>query len=311
MPKIFIAGHNGMVGSALAKALSGNELLLRDRRDLDLTDPSAVNSFFKTNKIDEVYLAAAKVGGIMANSTEPTSFLMDNLKIEMNVIEAAHRHGASKLLFLGSSCIYPRLARQPIVESELMAGALEPSNEAYAIAKITGIKICEAYNNQHKTDFRSVMPCNLYGPNDNFDLNSSHVLPAMIRKIHNARVNDLPGLILWGTGAPLREFLHVDDLADACVRVMSLDKSDYDSLTSSHCSHINIGSGHELKIKDLAKLICQIIKYRGVVHFDSSKPDGTPRKILDNSIMAKIGWKPSINLHEGISSTYKWFLANH
>lgn len=302
--RIFVAGHRGLVGSAIMRRLRQEDcsnLITRTRRDLDLTSQTDVDRFFHQERPEYVFLAAAKVGGILANSTYPADFIRDNLTIQSNVIDAAHRHGVKKLLFLGSSCIYPKFCAQPIREEYLLTGELEPTNESYAVAKIAGIKMCEAYNRQYGTNFISVMPTNLYGPGDNFDLTTSHVLPALIRKFHEAKVSGAPQVSVWGTGSPRREFLHVDDLADACVYLMR----NYDG-----SEIINIGVGEDLSIRELADLIRKVVGYEGELRFDSSKPDGTPRKLLDVSRLHGLGWRARISLAAGIRETYKWFVAN-
>jgi GDP-L-fucose synthase len=302
--KIFVAGHRGMVGSALIRRLESegfSNLLVRDRSKLDLRDESAVTKFFAEEKPAVVILAAAKVGGIKANSDFPVEFLLENLRIQNNVIRSAYEHGARKLLFLGSSCIYPKLAPQPIPETALLSGSLEPTNEAYAIAKIAGIKLCQAYAREHGANFISVMPTNLYGPNDNFDLETSHVLAALLRKAHEAKRRKDSELIVWGSGKPRREFLHVDDLASACVLLLE----QYDSPEI-----INVGFGEDISIRELAELICDVVGFDGELTWDASKPDGTPRKLLDVTKLLALGWKPSIPLRNGIAQTYEWFLAN-
>jgi GDP-L-fucose synthase len=302
--KIFVAGHRGMVGSALIRRLESegfSNLLVRDRSKLDLRDESAVTKFFAEEKPAVVVLAAAKVGGIKANNDFPVEFLLENLRIQNNVIRSAYEHGARKLLFLGSSCIYPKLAPQPIPETALLSGSLEPTNEAYAIAKIAGIKLCQAYAREHGANFISVMPTNLYGPNDNFDLETSHVLAALLRKAHEAKRRKDSELIVWGSGKPRREFLHVDDLASACVLLLE----QYDSPEI-----INVGFGEDISIRELAELICDVIGFDGELTWDASKPDGTPRKLLDVTKLRALGWKPSIRLRNGIAQTYEWFLAN-
>jgi GDP-L-fucose synthase len=302
--KIFIAGHRGLVGSALVRKLQGDgfaNLLLRDRGALDLRDAVAVDRFFATEKPDIVIVAAAKVGGIKANNDYPVEFLLANLSVQNNVISAAHANQARKLLFLGSSCIYPKHAPQPIPESALLSGPLEPTNDAYAIAKIAGIKLCQAYAAEYGDNFISAMPTNLYGPNDNFDLASSHVLPALIRKAHEAKVRGATELGVWGTGAARREFLHVDDLADACVFLLE----NYDSPEI-----INVGRGEDISIRDLATLVCEVVGFVGELKFDASKPDGTPRKLLDIGKLRALGWEPKIELRDGLRRTYEWFLAN-
>lgn len=296
--KIYIAGHRGMVGSAIARRLRNlgcQNIVTRTRQELDLINQAAVDAFFEAEKPDQVYLAAAKVGGIQANNTYRAQFLYENLMIESNIIHAAWKHGVDKLLFLGSSCIYPKLAAQPLVEDALLTGPLEPTNEPYAIAKIAGIKLCETYRDQYGANFISAMPTNLYGPGDNYDLENSHVLPALLRKIHTAKITGAPSVPLWGTGSPKREFLHVDDLAEGCVHLM-------DSYNGSQW--VNIGTGVDLSIKELAEMICQIVGYDGALDWDTSKPDGTPRKLMDVSRINALGWKASIGLREGIERVY-------
>lgn len=300
--RTYVAGHRGLVGSTLVRRLreEGFEnLLTRSREELDLTDPRAVDGFFAKEKPEYAFLAAAKVGGILANATYPADFLRDNLAIELNVIDAAYRHGIRKLLFLGSSCIYPKFAPQPIKEEYLLTGALEATNEPYAIAKIAGIKLCQACNRQFGTDFISVMPANLYGPGDNFDLESSHVLPALIRKFHKAKQNNQPDVAVWGTGTPRREFLHVEDLADACLYLMDVYSGD---------EPINVGTGEDISIGELAHLVRDVVGYRGEIVYDTTMPDGTPRKLLDASRLNGLNWRAKIPLKEGIEQTYRWFL---
>lgn len=302
--KIFVAGHRGLVGSALVRKLELDgftNLVVRDRAALDLRDRAVVDRFFSAEQPAIVILAAAKVGGIKANNDEPVEFLVENLQVQNNVIGAAHQRGVRKLLFLGSSCIYPKHAPQPIPESALLSGPLEPTNEAYAIAKIAGIKLCQAYNREYGANFISAMPTNLYGPNDNFDLTSSHVLPALLRKAHTAKKEGRRELIVWGSGQPLREFLHVDDLAAACVFLLE----SYDSPEI-----INIGCGEDISIRELAELICDIVGFDGEIAWDATKPDGTPRKLLDVSKIHALGWRHQIGLREGIARTYEWFLKN-
>ncbi len=299
--KVYVAGHQGLVGSAILRKLISegySNIVTLSFQELDLRDQTAVNEFFKKEQPEYVFLAAAKVGGILANNTYPVDFLRDNLLIQTNVIDAAYRYGSRKLLFLGSSCIYPKFAPQPIKEEYLLTGELEPTNEPYAIAKIAGIKLCQAYNRQYQTNFISVMPTNLYGPGDNFDLETSHVIPALIRKFHEAKIKGKDQVVVWGSGKPFREFLHVDDLADACLFLMH-------NYNSSEI--INIGTGKDLSIAELAYLIKDIIEYDGNIIFDTSKPDGTPRKLLDVSKLFNMGWKPKISLEEGIRSTYSWY----
>ena len=300
--RIFVAGHRGLVGSAIRRRLlqeGYTNLILRSCSELDLTNQAAVDAFFAAEKPEYVFLAAAKVGGILANSSYPVEFLRDNLAIETNVIEAAYRNGVKKLECLGSSCIYPKLAPQPIKEEYLLTGPLEPTNEWYAIAKIAGIKLAQAYWRQYGFRVISLMPTNLYGPGDNFDLQSSHVLPALIRKAHEARLKHLPEMVVWGSGEPRREFLHVDDMAEAAVFLML----HYDS-----ADIINVGTGEDISIRELAELVCRVVGYSGQLVFDPSKPDGTPRKLLDVSRLRNMGWRPRINLEEGIAQAYQWFL---
>ncbi|MCW3836277.1 GDP-L-fucose synthase family protein [Sphingomonas canadensis] len=301
--RVYVAGHSGMVGSALVRRLASEdcELLTATSAELDLRDQAAVRAWFADRRPDAVFLAAAKVGGILANDSYPADFLYDNMMIEANVIEAAFRNDAAKLMFLGSSCIYPKFAPQPIEESALLTGPLEPTNEWYAVAKIAGIKLCQAYRRQHGRDFVSAMPTNLYGPGDNFDLQSSHVMPALIRKAHEAKLTGAPGITIWGTGTPRREFLHVDDLADACVFLMQ---------TYSEAEHINVGSGEDLTILELAQAVCRAVGYEGDIACDTSKPDGTPRKLMSAERLRAMGWAPSIPLDAGIASAYRWFLEN-
>jgi len=302
--KIFVDGHHGMVGSALVRRLKSegfSNLLVRDRSKLDLRDDSAVAKFFAEEKPSVVILVAAKVGGIKANNDFPVEFLLENLRIQNNVIQAAYENGARKLLFLGSSCIYPKFAPQPIPETALLSGPLEPTNEAYVIAKIAGIKLCQAYAREYDANFISVMPTNLYGPNDNFDLETSHVLAALLRKAHEAKTRKDRKLTVWGSGKPRREFLHVDDLASACL--LLLEKYDSSEI-------INVGCGEDISIRELAELICEVVGFDGDLAWDVTKPDGTPRKLLDVSKLRALGWKPSIPLRDGIARTYEWFLAN-
>jgi GDP-L-fucose synthase len=312
--KIFVAGHNGMVGSAIVRHLrsvSPDTLIeTRSRQDLDLTDQHRVESFFQAQRFDQVYLAAAKVGGIVANSTYPAEFIRDNLTIQTNVIHAAFTSGVHQLLFLGSSCIYPRDAEQPMSEAALLTGALEPTNEPYAIAKIAGIKMCESYNRQYGVDYRSVMPTNLYGENDNFDLQNSHVIPALIRRFHQATHEEADFVEVWGTGNPKREFLHVDDMAAASVHVMNLEPEVYGTHTEPMMSHINVGTGEDVAISELAETIADVVGFRGEIRFDPTKPDGTPRKLLDVSRLHRLGWQHQISLQDGLRRTYEWFLRN-
>ncbi|KKG14062.1 GDP-L-fucose synthase [Methanosarcina sp. 2.H.T.1A.6] len=305
--KIYLAGHRGLVGSALKRKLESKgytNLLFRTHKELDLTNQHSVNEFFERENPEYVFLAAAKVGGILANSTYPAQFIYENLMIEANVIHAAYRYGVKKLLFLGSSCIYPKLAPQPLKEEYLLTGTLEETNEAYAIAKIAGIRLCKHYNQQYGTNFISVMPTNLYGPNDNFDLETSHVMPALIRKFHEARSNNEPEVVVWGTGKPLREFMHVDDMADACVYLME----NYDF--SEIGEFVNIGVGEDVTINELVELIKEVVGFEGKINYDTSKPDGTPRKLMDVTKLNGLGWKARISLKKGIERTYEWYIQS-
>ncbi len=309
--KIYVAGHRGMVGSAIVRALNRRgceNIVTRTHMELDLTDQAAVRNFFDREQPDQVYVAAAKVGGIHANNTYPAEFIYQNLMIEANIIHESWRAGVSRLLSLGSSCIYPRMAIQPMPEDALLTGSLEPTNEPYAIAKIAGIKLCESYNRQYGTDYRSVMPTNLYGPGDNYHPENSHVIPALIRRFHNAKVNDAEKVIIWGSGNPKREFLHVDDMATACLHIMDLDHATYASNTQPMLSHINVGTGEDLTIRELAGLIAGVVGYTGRVEFDTNKPDGPPRKLMDVSRMKALGWSPSISLQQGLTDTYQAFV---
>ena len=310
---IYSAGHRGMVGAAICRVLaarSQTDLLTRSHGELDLTDQAAVKAFFDKERPQAVYLAAAKVGGIHANNVYPADFIRDNLAIELNVIDAAFRSGVKRLLFLGSSCIYPRLALQPMSEDALLTGPLEPTNEPYAIAKIAGIKLCESYNRQYGVHYRSVMPTNLYGPGDNFSLENSHVIPALIRKFHEANAGGAPEVTVWGTGNARREFLHVDDMAEACVHVMELDDAVYEANTRPMLSHINVGAGVDISIRELAELVREVVGFSGKIRFDTDKPDGAPRKLLDTSRLTALGWQPRIDLRDGLASTYAWYLDN-
>lgn len=303
-----------MVGSAIVRALQardGAQIITRTRSELDLTDQEKVRTFFEQEAPDEVYMAAAKVGGIHANNTYPAEFIYENLMIEANVIDAAFRGGVKKLLFLGSSCIYPRLSKQPMREDDLLTGPLEPTNEPYAIAKIAGIKLCESYNRQygdsHGLDYRSVMPTNLYGPGDNYHPENSHVIPALIRRFHEAKVSNAPSVVIWGSGTPKREFLYVDDMARACVHVMNLSKAIYKRQTEPMCSHINVGTGVDVTIRELAESIKEVVGYNGRLEFDLTKPDGTPRKLMDSQRLEDFGWKPEVEFKDGLVRAYQEF----
>jgi len=308
--RIYLAGHRGLVGSAIHRQLSAQgfvNIITCNHRELDLTHQKAINDFFAQQRPDYVFLAAAKVGGIHANNTYPAEFIYQNLMIETNVINAAYRHGVKRLLFLGSSCIYPSHAAQPMKEEALLTGSLEPTNEPYAVAKIAGIKLCESYNRQYHTDYRSVMPTNLYGPNDNFHIENSHVIPALIRKFHHAKINNASSVEIWGSGKARREFLYVDDMADACIYVMQLDEAIYTACTDPRLSHLNIGTGQEVTIRELAERIKLIVGFDGDIIFDTSKPDGPPRKLLETKRLNSLGWQPKFNLKEGITATYQWY----
>lgn len=310
-PRIFVAGHNGLVGSAIVRVLKGQGLtniVTRSHKELELTDQAQVREFFRSEKIDQVYLAAAKVGGIHANNSYPAEFIYDNMMVQANVVHEAWKSGVQKLLFLGSSCIYPRMAEQPIREEYLMSGALEPTNEPYAMAKIAGIKLCESYNRQYGTDYRSVMPTNLYGPGDNYHPENSHVIPALIRRFHEAKAANAAEVVIWGSGKPMREFLYVDDMAAASVYVMQLDRATYCDNTDPMHSHINVGTGQDVTIAELARLVGKVVGYGGNIVFDASKPDGTPRKLLDVSKLRTLGWSARTTLADGLDSAYRAFL---
>ena len=310
MTKIYIAGHRGMVGSAIVRQLQTKlddttQLITRTHKELDLTNQQQVNDFIAREKPDQIYLAAAKVGGIQANNTYPADFIYQNLMIQTNIIYAAHQNNIQKLLFLGSSCIYPKDVKQPMQEKALLTDTLEPTNEPYAIAKIAGIKLCESYNRQHNRDYRSVMPTNLYGPGDNYHPENSHVVPALIRKFHKAKIDNLPKVIIWGSGKPKREFLYVDDMAAACIYVMNLDKFIYQQQTRLMLSHINVGSGQDLTIKKLAGTIAEVIGFKGKIEFDLTKPDGPRKKLMDSTRLNRLGWQPKIDLEQGLKQAYK------
>ena len=311
-PRIYVAGHQGLVGSAIVRTLRAQghtNIVTRSHAELELTDQARVRAFFQGERIDQVYLAAAKVGGIHANNTYPAEFIYDNMMVEANVVHEAWRSGVEKLLFLGSSCIYPRLAGQPIREEYLMSGMLEPTNEPYAMAKIAGIKLCESYNRQYGTDYRSVMPTNLYGPGDNYHPENSHVIPAMLRRFHEAKLAGAPDVVIWGSGRPLREFLYVDDMAQACVHVMNLERATYAAHTAPMHSHINVGTGADVTITALAHLVGETVGYRGRIVFDTGKPDGTPRKLLDVSKLKALGWQARTPLPEGLRRAYDAYVA--
>ncbi|MCS6098298.1 GDP-L-fucose synthase [Shewanella baltica] len=312
--KIFVAGHRGMVGSAIVRQLqhsgSGVTVVTRQRDELNLLDQRAVREFFDTEQIDQVYLAAAKVGGIVANNTYPAEFIYENLTIQNNIIHSAHLAGVQDLLFLGSSCIYPKLADQPMTERALLTGILEPTNEPYAIAKIAGIKMCESYNRQYGRNYRSVMPTNLYGENDNFHPENSHVIPALLRRFHEAKLNGDSQVVAWGSGKPMREFLHVDDMAAASIYVMNLDRATYEANTEPMLSHINVGTGVDCTIRELVETVAKVVGFKGMIVFDATKPDGAPRKLMDVSRLRSLGWQASIALEQGLQATYQWFLAN-
>lgn len=311
--KVFVAGHKGMVGSAIVRNLekrSDTELVLAGRDSLDLLCQTSVRDFMRSVRPDEIYLAAAKVGGIHANNVYPADFIYQNLMIECNIINSAHEADIQKLLFLGSSCIYPKLAEQPMAESALLTGTLEPTNEPYAIAKIAGIKLCESYNRQYGRDYRAVMPTNLYGPNDNFHPENSHVIPALLRRFHEAKMKGYPEVVAWGSGTPKREFLYVDDMAAASIYVMELDKKRYDANTAPMLSHINVGTGEDCTIRELVETVAAVVGFTGTITFDSSKPDGTPRKLMDVKRLASLGWSYKTSLEAGLALTYQWFLEH-
>jgi GDP-L-fucose synthase len=310
--KIFVAGHKGMVGSAICRQLEKTDakVITITRDELDLTDQSQVKSFFDKNRFDQVYLAAAKVGGIHANDTYPAEFIYQNLMIQNNVIHQSFISGVNKLLFLGSSCVYPKLALQPMTEGQLLKGYLEPTNEPYALAKIAGIKMCESYNRQYRTDYRSVMPTNLYGPGDNYHSQNSHVIPALLRRFHEAVINKSETVVAWGTGSAMREFLHVDDMAAASIYVMNYDAEKYRLQVNPRLSHINVGTGKECSIRQLTESISDVVGFQGKIVWDTEKPDGAPRKLMDSSRIFHLGWQPKINLRDGLADAYKSFITN-
>ena len=312
--KIYIAGHMGLVGSAIVRQLeltSFTNLIMRTHKELDLTNQSEVQAFFKKEKPDYVILAAAKVGGIHANNAYPADFIYQNIMIEANIINSAYENKVKRLLFLGSTCIYPKAVEQPMSEDALLTGTLEPTNEPYALAKIAGIKLCESYNRQHGTDFRSVMPTNLYGVNDNFHPENSHVIPALMQRLHQAKLNNDIEVVVWGTGNAMREFLYVDDMAAASLFVLGLDEENYKANTQSMLSHINVGTGKDITIREMAEAIKKVVGYKGNLTFDTTKPDGAPRKLIDVTRLEDMGWKYGVNLDEGLNKTYKWYLNKY
>ena len=311
--KIFVAGHRGMVGSAIVRQLEASghtNIITRTRTELDLTNQQAVVDFFQSEKIDQVYLAAAKVGGIVANNTYPADFIYENLMIQCNIIHSAHLANIQQLLFLGSSCIYPKLAEQPMAESALLTGTLEETNEPYAVAKIAGIKLCESYNRQYGRDYRSVMPTNLYGAHDNFHPENSHVIPALLRRFHEAKLNGDKEVIAWGSGKPMREFLYVDDMAEASIHVMNLDKTTYNKNTEPMLSHINVGTGIDCTIRELVETVAKVVGFEGKIEFDTTKPDGAPRKLMNVDRLKSLGWESTVTLECGLALSYKWFIEN-
>lgn len=311
--RVFVAGHRGMVGSAILRQLeaqSGYELITRTRDELDLLNQQEVYRFFQENDIDQVYLAAAKVGGIVGNNSYPAEFIFENLTIQNNIVHGAHLTGIQDLLFLGSSCIYPKLAMQPMSENALLTGTLEPTNEPYAVAKIAGIKLCESYNRQYGRNYRSVMPTNLYGENDNFHPENSHVIPALLRRFHEAKMNGDAEVVAWGSGKPMREFLHVDDMAAASIFVMNLDHETYQENTEPMLSHINVGTGVDCTIRELVETVAKVVGFEGEITFDTTKPDGAPRKLMNVSRLANLGWSYNVELEDGLTKTYRWFLDN-
>ena len=315
MSRIFVAGHRGLVGSAIVKKLidmghDRKDIVTRTHAELDLTNQSAVRQFFATEKIDQVYLAAAKVGGIVGNNTYPADFIYKNIMIQANVINSAYENGVKKLLMLGSTCVYPKFAQQPIREEYLMTGHLEPTNEPYAVAKIAGIKMCESYNRQYGTDYRSVLPCNLFGPGDNYDIENGHLAAGVIRRMHEAKVSNDPTVTIWGTGTPRREFLYSEDMADGCIFVMNLDKAVYDSNVQPMQNYLNLTSGTDMEIGEFVKIVKEVIDYKGELVYDTTRPDGTMRKVTDNGKILALGWKPTTSLKTGLEKSYEWFLQN-
>jgi GDP-L-fucose synthase len=315
MSRIYVAGHRGLVGSAIVKRLidmghDRKDIITHTHAELDLTNQAAVDSFFEKEKIDEVYLAAAKVGGIVGNNTFPADFIYKNIMIQANVINAAHKNNIQKLLMLGSTCVYPKFAQQPIKEEYLMTGYLEPTNEPYAVAKIAGIKMCESYNRQYGTDYRSVLPCNLFGPGDNYDIENGHLAAGVIRRMHEAKVANDPTVTIWGTGKPRREFLYSEDMADGCIFVMNLDKAVYDSNVKPMQSYLNLTSGVDMEIGEFVKIVKQVVDYKGELVYDTNRPDGTMRKVTDNGKILALGWKPTTSLVKGLEKSYEWFLQN-
>lgn len=310
---IFIAGHKGMVGSAITRKLTQKKninVITTNKNEVNLLDQESVNKFVSSQNIDQIYIAAAKVGGILANNTFPADFIYENIMIQSNIIKAAHNNDINKILFLGSSCIYPKYSKQPIKEESILSGTLEKTNEPYAIAKIAGIKMCESFNRQYGRDYRSAMPTNLYGENDNFDSKSSHVIPGLIQRFHKAKINNKGTVEVWGSGNVLREFLYVDDAAQACIVIMNSKKETYKKVSKDMLSQINVGSGIDIKIKDLANLIGEVVKYKGKIVFNNEFPDGTPKKLLDNTKINSLGWSPQYTLKEGLNKTYKWYVKN-
>jgi GDP-L-fucose synthase len=310
--RIFLAGHRGLVGSTIHKILKNteHEIVVRTHKELDLSNQALVNEFFAKEKFDQVYLAAAKVGGVYSNNVYPADFIYHNLMIQTNVIHAAHVNDVQKLLMLGSNCIYPRVTEQPIKENLLMTGHLEPTNEPYAIAKIAGVKMCESYNRQYGRDYRSVLPCNLYGPGDNFDVDAGHVAAGIIHKMHTAKINGVNIVKIWGTGRPRREFLYSEDMAEACIHVMNVEKNKWDAVTEPRCNYVNLGSGYDIPISEFVKITSEVVDYQGGIEYDTTRPDGAMSKLTDNSKINSLGWKPRVELIDGLKLTYEWYLNN-